>query len=212
MPLARAVDRRALWPTALAALMAVAPVRAPAIAGAVPSFLQAGPYGDAILLAPTPLGPVGHVPPGTGPVSIAGTWPIERGRPFPGPTKIFSLRSVSGAAVSTAADDDDDDEPHPSRPGTLPKGFTKLPDPTPYLRNRSLGPHLVPDAEYPLTDRTTLGLIGQLDRLDGKIGQSVVIPSNSRLAPATGLRAGVSPASRSKDLGLGLSLEYKFGP
>lgn len=122
-------------------------------------------------------------------------------------------RSI-GTKTPTAPDqpdeDDDEDDPTPVKPGSLPTSFVKVPTPVPMLKNRSLGPHLKPDATYELNDRTTIGIISQLDGLRASTVMSTL--GRAQLLPSS-IRTTSTPAHsmRSRDLGLGATLEFKLG-
>lgn len=208
MPDRMARCRRRFASALVASMTAAAPV---AGAATLPAFTEAGPYGDPLLLAPAPIRSNATL---LGPIRF-----VDRpasGRPIPtrvDPTKVFPRFSNSPTAATTGGDDDgdEDEDPRPSRPGTLPRSFVRTPDPSPSLRNRSLGPHLVPDAEFPLNERASLGVIGQAGRLDGRISQSVTVPIAARATPPSGPKIGPAAGPKTRELGLGLSLEYRFG-
>lgn len=176
-----------------------------------PSITRAGPYGDPLLLEPS--------------TSALPRWsPDQHGRMKAGGGALSPERSANmprspraassgGTGATRPADDDDDDEDVPTRPGTLPTAFPKLPDPAPFAKRRSLGPHLAPDLSYQADERASLGLIGNTSRLDGRTTPSFVLPTSGRSATSGQLpKASSLPSSASKrDVGLGLSFEYRFG-
>lgn len=117
---------------------------------------------------------------------------------------------LAGAAKSATDDDDDDDDDDPlppSRPGALSTSFVKAPTPVPQLKNRSLGPHLKPDVTFDLNDRTSIGIISQLEGMRASTITSTL--SRAQFLPSM-VRPSSSPV-RSRDLGIGASIEFKLG-
>jgi len=118
--------------------------------------------------------------------------------------------SPGGADI---ADDDEDDEDNPAplaRPGSLSRGFVKLPNPTPQLKpHATLGPHLRPDAEFDLGNGASLGFLGIADGLS----PATISSTFSRVVPsAAGARTSPSPNTRPRDIGIGATFEIKLGP
>ena len=176
----------------------------------IPSMVAAGPFGDPLLLLPNASG----LP----------RLPLVRSDRAPGSRSASrpSLTAVQGTGGGTKSmpardldEDDDEEEDAPTRPGRLPTSFPKLPDPSPLAKRRSLGPHLSPDLSYDATDRASFGVIGNSARLDGRTTSSFTSPTaSSRLGASTiGAKASAAPtsASKSRDVGLGLSFQYRFG-
>lgn len=142
------------------------------------------------------------------PVTPQGTAPFSPEAASFKTNRAFAM--PAGSRARSRDEDDDDDEDVPSKPGRLSTSFAKVPGPAPFLRNRSLGPHLVPDAQFDLNDKTSLGVITPATS-DGK----TKLPLGTLATPAPFSPVGRSTAShaiqKSKDLGFGLSLEYRFG-
>ena len=175
----------------------------PAIRAA--AFLQQGPYGDPLALAP-----YAHALPREAGSRVGSTLSGAAS----GRAERMTLPRTKPGKAGSAEEEDDDDEDAPTRPGALNRGFARLPNPTPFLRNRSIGPHLSPSAEYQLSDRAAVGLIGPVERLDSRVAPTTVRPGVARpstSAPAS--RTGsISTSSRGRDVGgWGLSLDYKLG-
>ena len=159
----------------------------------VPVFAREGPYGEPLQLVPPrhPLGvtteapgiaDLSPVPRAATSADLSGRLPDAKSLPIQAPP----------VRPGTAATGEGDDAP--VRPGTLGRDYVTIPAPIPNLRNRSLGPHLSPDAEFDVTSRTSMGVLGRADRLDVRPG------------------AGIVPSVRARDLGAGVVLQYKLGP
>ena len=156
----------------------------------LPVFALEAPYGEPWLLTPSqhPLGSETPAP------AIAGLSPAARaamGQDPSGRSPEVRSRPVQPpparrGRTETAHDGDP--------PGTLSRDYVKIPSPIPNIRNRSLGPHLSPDAEFDVTSRTSMGVLGRADRLDVRPG------------------VGIVPSVRARDLGAGVVLQYKLGP
>lgn len=146
-------------------------------------------------------------------IALHGSSPLARSetaaeRSFaPGrqPSRVEPPRNVKAALQSDDGDEDDEDEHEaPYLPGKVNQKPVKIPEAIPSVRQKrtSLGPHLEPIREFEITERATLGIIGQADRIGAKFGAPI---SAERLE-----RTGMS-ALRVKDAGVGLSLEFKLG-
>ncbi len=127
-----------------------------------------------------------------------------------GPLK-WSAKDRSSASRPTKKteedDDEDDDEEAPRKPGTLSRGYVTVPDPTPFLKRSgpALGPHLEPMREFDITDRTSIGVIGQADRMETRLGGTNATKGAVAIGP-TG-----ATNNRARDMGVGLSLQFKLG-
>jgi hypothetical protein len=189
---------------ALATLLA--PAAAAADATRPPAFALAGPYGDPFALAvrrglPLPQELMG----------IAAEPRGEKNGRALAQDRITPPAGGSGTAAKRKDEDDDDDEdddPVPAKPGSFPTTFMKVPDPVPNVKKRSMGPHLRPDAEFALDDKTTFGIISQLDRLHTSAAQTILGKS---AAPTVSTRTLPGATSHGRDLGFGASLEFKLG-
>ena len=174
-------------------------------AGPWPAFVVAGPYGSPLAMsvpATLPLVP-----------DLVPLLPKQRredaGSTPPSSRVQLPSAQKSGPKKDDDDDDDDDETKIPPRPGTLPTSFVKIPSPTPYLKNHSMGPHLRPDAEFDLNERTSLGILGQMDGLRSTNLMSIL----NRVQPTTTTagKTPTTPALRSRDLGFGAALEFKLG-
>lgn len=79
-------------------------------------------------------------------------------------------------------------------PGTFRPEPVAIPDPTPMIeKRRALGPHLSPDAEVRMGRSMSMGVFGGVEGVDLR---------NS---------TGMIPSIRARDVGAGLTLQYRFG-
>ena len=173
-----------------------------------PAFALAGPYGDPFALAvrrglplPQDLTGIAAEPRAdrTGRASTQDRIAIPAGGTGTGAAK---------RKTDDDEDDDDDDDPVPAKPGSFPTTFMKVPDPVPNVKKRSMGPHLRPDAEFALDDKTTFGIISQLDRLHTSAAQTIL---GKGAAPTVSTRSLPGTTSHGRDVGFGASLEFKLG-
>lgn len=127
-------------------------------------------------------------------------------------TRAQAVKAADGVKGKQDEDDDEDeDDPTPpAKPGSLSTSFVKVPTALPIVKNRSLGPHLKPDVTFDLNDRTTVGVISQLDGLRPSTVMSAL--GRTQLLPPSMRPSSAAPHSmRSRDLGLGATFEFKFG-
>lgn len=182
--------RRGVWAVALVVAL-VLPVSAQT--ASVPMMMWAGPYGDPLALRP-PASLVA-LPGGEAWLPSLGGDPPARSASARVP--LGEVRDPLKAATKPddTSDDDEDDAPQ-AKPGSLKGGPVKIPtfpDVTHGEKRKFLGPRLKPDFEVPITKKATLGVFGEVGKVDIEN------------------RTGVIPNVRAHGVGAGLSLEYKFG-
>lgn len=156
----------------------------------LPSMTREGPYGDPLRLRPAFLPDMRE----TGTASTLGGVAFEAGREGGGPDRASpdpkpNGRARTGAGVSVPHDEDDLPA---ATPGTFKPVPTKLPGVL--LKTRTVTHHLTPDVEVALTPRSSVGLFGEVGK--------VAIEQGS----------GLLPSVRARDLGAGVSFQYRLGP
>ena len=168
--------------------------------GRLPDMVLAGPYGDPLALAPL-LHPLGAAP-----VSVMAvdrnemTLPVEGG-PSPGASPPRTLlRPIGptklGEAGTRTVTEEDEAAAAAHRPGIL-LDFVKVPELVPVTKPRpGFGPHLTPDTEIPLGARTSMGLFGDVGSVE--VGRTEVRGFNV-------------PTLKAKEVGAGVSFQYRFG-
>ena len=173
--------------------------------GRLPAFARLGPLGSISTTAVSVALP--SLP------DVAPILPEQSARPrsAPDPSDLRVIPAAPKVPSLSALElsKEDDDEALLPRPGTLSTRFVTMPNPMPYLKNHSLGPHLKPDAEFDLSDRASFGVMGKLDGF----GASDLTSFLGRTQPvASGAKASSAvPAMRSRDIGFGATLEIKLG-
>ena len=120
--------------------------------------------------------------------------------PSPGSTKrdlqLQAVKPVSSGdkkadSAAPADDDEEEDDTNPVRPGTFTQSSTKIP--SRFLRTNTVAPHTgSPDISYNVNNKTTIGLFGDMTR-------------TSR----TDTRSNLAKPER--DVGAGVTIQYKFG-
>ncbi len=167
-----------------------------------PTFTQVGPYGGPLVVKPP------RHPAGSGATSLLAATPAAFGnsthRALGSSPERERPSSVSSALKPQDNEDDDDDDDVPRKPGTISRDHVKIPDATPNLKRArpTLGPHLTPLREFEITDRTSLGVFGQADRIETRFGSQ---------ANASRSTTSQAPSVRARDVGAGLTLQFKFG-
>ncbi|HMO28159.1 hypothetical protein [Enterovirga sp.] len=134
--------------------------------------------------------------------------PWARSAPDPSRLRVMTVTPSLPAVSALELSREEDGEEPLSRPGMLSTRFVTMPSPVPVLKSHSLGPHLRPDAEFDLSDRTSIGFIGKLDGF----GTSDVTSLLSRSLPAVaGAKSSAAPVARPREIGFGATLEFKLG-
>lgn len=166
--------------------------------GRVPSLLALGPYGSPLALSPPGLPDLSVFRAGAGLPGIAvdpGHALLERERTG---AAVPPAAAVGGVAVSGDPNlwlDERDNDLPAARPGALGRGRVKPPDPVPDQTGKAhrSPTALVPDYEIPIGPRASVGGFGEIGRL--------------QIDPQAGLLPGV----KARDVGGGVTLQYRFG-
>lgn len=171
-----------------------------------PSMTASSPYGSSFRMAPA-LG--GIVIPWAVP-TIEGTDLRASLGGADGGT--LRHRIVPGDGTIEPDEDDDEDDDRPIRPGTLTTNPVKIPTYDRRLQSRPVAPHLNPDVTYDLNSRTSIGVFSDGTQLDVKSGTALGSVLGLRGKDADS-KAGSSvlPGVKAKEIGAGITLQYRFG-
>ena len=159
----------------------------PASSQPVPSLLSSGPYGNPFATGPA-LRQIdrdlwaNRDPTVIGIGGETGAARSDRREILPGlPTNPGVARAI----------DPDKDDGLPALPGTFKRIQTQIPGAL--QKGKVVAPHLTPDVALPISPRTTVGVFGEVGRVE------------------VDTRNGLIPSVKTHDLGAGVSLQYRFG-
>lgn len=172
--------------------------------GRLPVFVLLNPAGGTATASVSPALPA---VPGAIPILPDRSRPA-RSAPDPARLRVMTVAPPLPALSALEMSKEEDDEARLSRPGMLSTRFVTMPSPVPSLKSHSLGPHLRPDAEFDLSERTSIGFIGKLEGF----GPSDPLSLLGRTLPAiAGAKSSAAPAARPREIGFGATLEIRLG-
>lgn len=170
--------------------------------GRLPAFVLLNPAGGTATASVSPALPAVPIP-----VLPDRSHPA-RSAPEPARLRVMTVAPPLPALSALEMSKEEEDEARLSRPGMLSTRFVTMPSPVPSLKSHSLGPHLRPDAEFDLSDRTSIGFIGKLEGF----GPSDPLSLLGRTLPAiAGAKSSAAPMTRPREIGFGATLEIRLG-
>ena len=164
------------------------PVPAPAVRR--PAMTEFGPYGSPLAMTPAYSVAAFQMPWDDGP----GRAGASRAPSASGTRLAIEPGSLPAGVPKTTFQHDGEEE-LPDPPGTLSTMPTRVPG-LPLGKNAKSGivaPHTKPDLEMPLSRRTSIGMFGEVGQLELET------------------RSGIVPTVRAKEIGAGVTLQYRFG-